>query len=99
MMAVWMRAPALAAGNVQELVPEVESQHDGDTAEGEGIEVGPVISQRQQERVLGFLELAKGASVLTSVDSNVSRGFFVKPTVITGVGQTDEIVQREVFGP
>src|SRR5207247_5885658 len=52
----------------------------------------------QQERVLGFLERAKGAKVLTGGE-NGSRGFFVKPTVVTDVGQEDEIVQREVFGP
>jgi 1-pyrroline dehydrogenase len=81
------------------LVPAVEALHVGDPADGDDIEMGPVISAAQQERVLGFLERAKGATVLTGGDSNGSRGFFVKPTVITGVGQDDEIVQREVFGP
>ena len=32
-------------------------------------------------------------------DRTGGRGFFVTPTVVTGVAQTDEIVQREVFGP
>jgi 1-pyrroline dehydrogenase len=81
------------------LVPAVESLHVGDPAEGDEIEMGPVISKAQQERIFGFLERAKGAKVLTGGDSNGSRGFFVKPTVITDVAQTDEIVQREVFGP
>ena len=49
--------------------------------------------------MFGFLERAKGATVLTGGDSNGSRGFFVQPTVIVDVGQSDEIVQREVFGP
>jgi 1-pyrroline dehydrogenase len=84
---------------LEELVPAVESLHVGDPAEGNEIEMGPVISKSQQERVLGFLERAKGASVLTGGDTNGSRGFFVKPTVIADVTQTDEIVQREVFGP
>jgi 1-pyrroline dehydrogenase len=84
---------------LEELVPAVESLHVGDPAEGDDIEVGPVISKAQQERVLGFLERAKGGSVLTGGDSNGSRGFFVKPTVVAGVDQQDEIVQREVFGP
>jgi 1-pyrroline dehydrogenase len=84
---------------LEELVPAVESLHVGDPAEGDEIEMGPVISKAQQERVLGFLERAKGATVLTGGDTNGSRGFFVKPTVVTGVGQEDEIVQREVFGP
>src|SRR6266571_8412215 len=84
---------------LEELVPAVESLHVGDPAEGDEIEMGPVISAAQQERVLGFLERAKGATVLTGGDSNGSRGFFVKPTVVVDVGQSDEIVQREVFGP
>jgi 1-pyrroline dehydrogenase len=85
---------------LEELVPAVESLHVGDPAEGDEIEMGPVISKAQQERVLGFLERAKGgAQVLTGGDTNGSRGFFVKPTVVAGVDQQDEIVQREVFGP
>jgi 1-pyrroline dehydrogenase len=84
---------------LEELVPAVESLHVGDPAEGDEIEMGPVISKAQQERVLGFLDRAKGATVLTGGDSDGSRGFFVKPTVIVDVGQEDEIVQREVFGP
>src|SRR5207248_719836 len=80
---------------LEELVPAVESLHVGDPAEGDEIEMGPVISAAQQDRVLGFLERAKGATVLTGGDSNGSRGFFVKPTIITGVDQEDEIVQRE----
>jgi 1-pyrroline dehydrogenase len=82
-----------------ELVPAVESLHVGDPAEGDEIEMGPVISKAQQERVLGFLERAKGATVLTGGGTNGDRGFFVKPTVVVDVGQQDEIVQREVFGP
>ena len=84
---------------LDELVPAVESLHVGDPAESDEIEMGPVISKDQQERVLGFLDRAKGAKVLTGGGTNGDRGFFVKPTVVTEVGQEDEIVQREVFGP
>ncbi len=84
---------------LDELVPAVESLHVGDPAEGDEIEMGPVISKAQQERVLGFLDRAKGAKVLTGGGTNGDRGFFVQPTVIAEVGQDDEIVQREVFGP
>jgi 1-pyrroline dehydrogenase len=86
---------------LEQLVPAVESLHVGDPAEGDDIEMGPVISKDQQERVFGFLERAKGAkaTILTGGDSNGDRGFFVKPTVVTNVGQDAEIVQREVFGP
>jgi 1-pyrroline dehydrogenase len=84
---------------LEQLVPAVESLHVGDPAEGEDVEMGPVISEAQQQRVFGFLERAKGAKVLTGGDTNGDRGFFVKPTVVTEVDQSDEIVQREVFGP
>src|SRR5881409_2471322 len=84
---------------LEALVPAVESLQVGDPAEGDAVEMGPVISKAQQERVFGFLERAKGATVLTGGESNGSRGFFVKPTVVVDVKQTDEIVQREVFGP
>jgi 1-pyrroline dehydrogenase len=87
---------------IDELVPAVESLHVGDPAEGDEIEMGPVISKNQQERVFGFLERAAkqgSARVLTGGDSNGDRGFFVKPTVVVDVDQTDEIVQKEVFGP
>jgi len=84
---------------LEELVPAVESLKVGDPANGNEIDMGPVISKAQQERVFGFLERAKGATVLTGGDGNGSRGFFVKPTVVVDVGQEDEIVQREVFGP
>jgi 1-pyrroline dehydrogenase len=85
---------------LEELVPQVESLKVGDPMEGDDIEMGSVISQSQQERILGFLERAKGATVLTGGGtSNGGRGYFVQPTVVVDVKQTDEIVQKEVFGP
>jgi 1-pyrroline dehydrogenase len=91
--------PKIYSKLLEELVPAVKSLHVGDPAEGDDIEMGPVISKAQQERVLGFLERAKGATILTGGGTNGDRGFFVKPTVVVDVGQEDEIVQREVFGP
>jgi 1-pyrroline dehydrogenase len=86
---------------LEELVPAVESLAVGDPADSEELDMGPVISKDQQDRVFGFLERATGATVLTGGESDQGEGhgFFVKPTVITDVGQDDEIVQREVFGP
>jgi 1-pyrroline dehydrogenase len=96
-----MAAPGIYDRLLEELVPTVESLKVGDPAEGDEIEMGPVISKAQQERVLGFLERAEGAkaTILTGGGTNGDRGFFVKPTVVTDVGQDSEIVQREVFGP
>jgi 1-pyrroline dehydrogenase len=94
-----MAGPKIYDKLLEELVPAIESMQVGDPAEGDEIEMGPVISKAQQDRVLGFLERAKGAKVLTGGGTNGDRGFFVKPTVVVDVDQTDEIVQREVFGP
>lgn len=84
---------------LEELVPAVESLRVGDPAGGAEIDMGPVISKSQEQRVLGFLDRAKDAAVLTGGGVEGGRGFFIAPTVVTGVGQRDEIVQREVFGP
>ena len=91
--------PKIYDALLEELVPQVESLKVGDPMESDEIEMGSVISQSQQERILGFLERAKGATVLTGGGTNGSRGFFVQPTIVTDVKQTDEIVQKEVFGP
>ena len=94
-----MAGPAIYDKLLDELVPAVESLQVGDPATSDDVEMGPVISKSQQERVFGFLERASSAKVLTGGGSNGDRGFFVQPTVITEVGQEDEIVQKEVFGP
>jgi 1-pyrroline dehydrogenase len=91
--------PRIYDSLLEALVPQVESLKVGDPMAGDEIEMGSVISQAQQERILGFLERAKTATVLTGGGTNGDRGFFVQPTVVTDVKQEDEIVQREVFGP
>lgn len=65
-------------------------------------EIGPLISQRQRERVASFVDRAtecKHIQVATGGKMADSKGFFYQPTVIAGALQTDEIVQKEVFGP
>jgi betaine-aldehyde dehydrogenase/aminobutyraldehyde dehydrogenase len=84
---------------LETLVPVVEGIKVGDPADGDDVEMGPVITKDQQDRVLGFLDRAKGATVLTGGGTNGSKGWFVQPTIVTDVQQTDEIVQKEVFGP
>jgi betaine-aldehyde dehydrogenase/aminobutyraldehyde dehydrogenase len=84
-----------------ESVKAVEAMKVADPAEGEDVDMGPVISAEQQERVLGFLERAveAKATVVTGGGTLGDRGFFVQPTVVTDVAQDSEIVQKEVFGP
>jgi aminobutyraldehyde dehydrogenase len=68
----------------------------------EGVEMGPLISQEQRERVSGFIERAKATKhveITAGGKAGKGGGFFYEPTVVAGARQTDEIVRREVFGP
>ncbi len=67
----------------------------------EATELGPVISSAQRDRVQGFVEraVAAGATAVTGGSVRDGDGFYYEPSVVIGVGQSDEIVQREVFGP
>jgi 1-pyrroline dehydrogenase len=86
------------------LVPAVESLAVAgpfDGGNGGDPDMGPVISSRQRERVLGFLDRATdaGAEVVTGGGTVGERGWFVEPTVVAGARQDAEIIQGEVFGP
>ena len=85
---------------IEELVPAVESLVVGDPAGGAEIDMGPRhLARPAGARASGSSSGPSGATVLTGGGSATARGFFVPPTVVTDVGQRDEIVQREVFGP
>jgi aminobutyraldehyde dehydrogenase len=67
-----------------------------------GVEMGPLISAEQRTRVAGFVERAaanKHVEIIVGGKTRAGAGFFYEPTVIAGARQSDEIVQREVFGP
>jgi acyl-CoA reductase-like NAD-dependent aldehyde dehydrogenase len=67
--------------------------------------MGPLVSREQYERVKGYLELGKeeGAKVKTggeaATEGALAKGYFVKPTVFTGVRNSMRIAQEEIFGP
>jgi betaine-aldehyde dehydrogenase/aminobutyraldehyde dehydrogenase len=86
---------------LSESVKAAEAMKVADPAEGDDVDMGPVISREQQERVLGFLQRAAAAkaTIVTGGEALGDRGFFVKPTIVTDVTQDSEIVQDEVFGP
>jgi acyl-CoA reductase-like NAD-dependent aldehyde dehydrogenase len=84
------------------LVPAVEAITVGAPFNGGGDpDIGPLISQEQQQRVLGFVDRASeaGAEILAGGGSSSPTGWFVDPTIVGNVGQDAEIVRREVFGP
>ncbi len=62
--------------------------------------LGPLISARQRERVEGFLERRPDhAEIATGGREPERPGFFLEPTVVAGLKQDDEMIQREIFGP
>jgi len=71
----------------------------------EGTEVGPVVSKKQYDRVMGFIESGKaeGACLLTGSDTPkdeaLRKGFFILPTVFGQVRPSMRIAREEIFGP
>ncbi len=64
---------------------------------------GPLISERQRRRVLGYIEtgVAEGATVAMGGSSPalLPTGYYVEPTVLTGVDPDATVAQEEIFGP
>lgn len=68
----------------------------------EGTMSGPLISQKQLDRVLGYLEQGRsdGAEIVTGGHRLNRKGYFVHPTVVTNVDpDTSRLFQEEIFGP
>lgn len=68
----------------------------------EGTMSGPLISQKQLDRVLGYLEQGRsdGAEIVTGGHRLDRKGYFVHPTVVTNLNpDTSRLFQEEIFGP
>jgi aminomuconate-semialdehyde/2-hydroxymuconate-6-semialdehyde dehydrogenase len=69
-------------------------------------ELGPLISLQHREKVLSYYRLAReeGATVVTGggvpeFGSELDRGFYVQPTIYTGLAESARCVKEEIFGP
>jgi phenylacetaldehyde dehydrogenase len=64
-------------------------------------QMGPLVSQEQMERVCGYIDIGRsqGAEVLTGGARAGERGYFVQPTVMTGVQHDHRVAREEIFGP
>jgi aldehyde dehydrogenase (NAD+) len=68
------------------------------------VNVGPMVSQKQWDRVQGYIQLGleEGAELLVGGEGRpdgLERGWFVQPTVFTGVNNNMRIAREEIFGP
>ncbi len=65
-------------------------------------DIGPLVSRRQQQRVLEYIDIGKSEAKLVAggaVPADQPRGWFVSPTVFADVDNSARIAQEEIFGP
>ncbi|MFB9766472.1 aldehyde dehydrogenase family protein [Nocardioides kongjuensis] len=64
-------------------------------------EVGPLVSQTQLDRVLGYVDqgLRDGARALTGGRRHGDEGYYVEPTVLVDVDSSFSVYREEIFGP
>ncbi|MGY1812223.1 aldehyde dehydrogenase [Blastococcus sp. SYSU D00820] len=67
------------------------------------VTLGPMASQRQLDRVLGYIEAAKASDARLVAGggrpAGLDQGYFVEPTVFADVANSDKLAREEVFGP
>ncbi|WP_286899443.1 aldehyde dehydrogenase family protein [Thermocrispum sp.] len=83
---------------VEIAVAAAESYVLGDPLD-ESTTMGPLVSQAQRHKVLGYLERTAGRVVTGGAADGFDRGFFIRPAVITDVPEDDPAVREEIFGP
>jgi acyl-CoA reductase-like NAD-dependent aldehyde dehydrogenase len=66
-----------------------------------GVEMGPMISAKQRDKVAGYVDLGKreGATVAHYGGVPKGPGFFISPAVLTGCAPGMRVVEEEIFGP
>ena len=99
-----MLVPREKLGEVEELArTAAESFTPGDPFDG-STRLGPLVSAAQRDRVRLYIDkgLGEGATLVTGgadTPEGLERGFFVAPTVFTGVTRDMTIAREEIFGP
>lgn len=86
------------------LVEKTKKLKTGDPA-SPATDLGPVISKKQQERILGYIAKGKEQGAIVAAggsipqDPALAQGFFIEPTIFTNVNNRTTIAQEEIFGP
>jgi betaine-aldehyde dehydrogenase len=94
------------AALVDALGAAIAGQRIGDPMDPDTM-IGPMVSQRQQERVNGYIEVGKGEGARVAVGGgwspalppDLAAGWFVEPTLFYDVDNAMRIAQEEIFGP
>src|SRR3546814_1695505 len=90
-----------------EAVGVIKAMFDGTSVgdpQSEGGHIGPVVNKAQFDKIQGLIQSAidEGATLETGgtgLPSNVNRGYYIKPTVFSGVTRDMRIANEEIFGP
>jgi aminomuconate-semialdehyde/2-hydroxymuconate-6-semialdehyde dehydrogenase len=96
---------SIFAAFVEALKQKAEQLHAGWPKES-ATNIGPLISAQHREKVLSYYQLAReeGATLVTGggvprFGDNRDRGFYVQPTIYTGLPEMSRCVKEEIFGP
>jgi acyl-CoA reductase-like NAD-dependent aldehyde dehydrogenase len=96
--------PRSKLDEVERLAKQTAEEYTIGDPFGEGTRLGPVISETQRDRVVGYIEkgVQEGARLVTGGPERpegFEKGYFVKPTVFSDVRPDMTIAQEEIFGP
>jgi len=99
-----MLVPASRQDEVVELVKAAAEKFTVGAPQAEGTRIGPMANSNQLKRVRGYIEkaLAEGATLVTGgaePPEGLQTGYYVRPTVFSGVQPGSTLEQEEVFGP
>lgn len=85
---------------IQKLKDRLETLYVGNPLD-KNTDVGAINSKEQFETVQKYIEIGKneGASIYETACSLPKKGYFIRPTLFTGVAQSSIIAQEEIFGP
>lgn len=87
---------------VEKMVARAQTLTQGDPMDL-ATDLGPVVSAKQRDRILGYIESAReeGATIAFGggQPAGLDKGFWVEPTIITGVRNDMRVAQEEIFGP
>jgi aldehyde dehydrogenase (NAD+) len=99
-----MLVPASRLAEVERIAQRVAAAVIVGDPASPSTELGPVVSKRQFERVEGYIEkgIAEGARVVcggAGRPDGLATGYYVKPTIFSGVNNRMTIAREEIFGP
>jgi aldehyde dehydrogenase (NAD+) len=87
---------------VEKLAAAAKAKRVGHALE-EGTELGPVVTEGQMDKILGYMQLAKdeGGELITGGErlERKTEGFYLSPTIYTGLSNDARVNREEVFGP